>query len=132
MFGGIVNDNLVFPVIDLIRREMRDRGCGLDGMPSVKLYREHPIDDEIVTAATLKYESGTIEEIILHRGSDDVSTYPEGLKPRHPDYEFCQLWRLTKVSIIYVSPGGDPIAQYLIGLFYEKRGLLDYTTVDRK
>lgn len=131
MFGGVVNDNLVFPIIDLIRREMRDKGNGMDGMPSVKLYREHPMDDEIMTSATLTYESGMVEEIGLTRGSDDVSTYPEGLKPRHPDYKFCQLWRLTQVSIIYVNPGGEPIAQYQIGLFYDKRGLLDHTTVNR-
>lgn len=131
MFGGIVNDNIVFPVLDLIRRELRDKGCEMTGIPSVRLYREHPLDDEIVTSATLTYESGFIEEIGLTRGSDDESTYPEGLKPRHPDYKFCQLWRLTQVGITYVNKGGDPIARYLIGLFYDKRGLLESTTVNR-
>ena len=131
MFGGVVNDNIVFPVLDLIRREIRDKGVDFNGIPSVRLYREHPLDDEIVTTATLTYESGLIEEITLTRGSDDESTYPEGLKPKHPDYEFCRLWRLTQVGITYVNKGGEPIGRYLIGLFYDKRGLLERTSVNR-
>lgn len=131
MFGGIVNDNIVFPVLDLIRREIRDRGYDLGGIPAVVLYREHPLDDEIVTSATLTYESNIVEEIVLTRGSDDESTYPEGLKPRDPDYTYCQLWRLTKVNMSYVNPGGELIVGYVIGLYYDKRGLLERTTVSR-
>jgi hypothetical protein len=126
--GGIVNDNIVFPVLDLIRKEMKE--FGLDhGIPSVKLYRDHPMDDEIVTAAELTYESGLVEEVILIRGSDDESTYPEGLKPNHPDYEYCKYWRLTSVTISYYNKGMNFQQRYEIKLNYDKRGLLASTVV---
>lgn len=128
--GGIVNDNIVFPVLDLIRREMKDSGYEF-GIPSVVLYRDHPLDDEIVTAAELTYESGLVEEIILVRGSDNESTYPEGLKPNHPDYEYCKYWRLTSVIISYYDKGSNSQRRYEIYLNYDKRGLLESTTVNK-
>lgn len=127
--GGIVNDNIVFPVLDLIRKEVSEQ-MGVDhGIPSVILYRDHPLDDEVVTAAELTYESGLVEEIILMRGSDDESTYPEGIKPNHPDYEFCKYWRLTSLTLSYYNKGENTQRRYEIDLHYDKRGLLESTTV---
>ncbi len=128
--GGIVNDNIVFPVLDLIHKEMKEQGVDF-GIPSVILYRDHPLDDEIVTAAELTYESGLVEEILLTRGSDDESTYPEGLKPSHPDYNFCKYWRLTAVSISYYNKGENAQRRYEIDLHYDKNGLLASTTVTK-
>ena len=130
MHGGIVNDNIVFPVLDLIRKEMKEQGVDF-GIPSVILYRDHPLDDEVVTAAELTYETGLVEEIILTRGSDDVATYPEGLKPNHPDYKYCKYWRLVAVSIAYFNKGENAQRRYEIELNYDKRGLLESTTVTR-
>lgn len=128
IYGGIVNDNIVFPVLDLIRKEVKEFGID-HGIPSVKLYRDHPLDAEVVTAVELTYESGLVEEIILIRGSDDESTYPEGLKPTHPDYEYCKYWRLTGVTISYYNKGTNFQQRYEIDLIYDKKGLLDSTTV---
>ena len=130
MHGGIVNDNIVFPVLDLIRKEMKEQGVDF-GIPSVILYRDHPLDDEVVTAAELTYETGLVEEIILTRGSDDVATYPKGLKPNHPDYKYCKYWRLVAVSIAYFNKGENAQRRYEIELNYDKRGLLESTTVTR-
>ena len=128
--GGIVNDNIVFPVLDLIRKELKVFDVD-HGIPSVILYRDHPLDDEIVTAAELTYESGLVEEIILIRGSDDESTYPEGIKPNHPDYEYCKYWRLTSVTISYYNKGENTQRRYEIDLNYDRRGLLESTTVTK-
>lgn len=128
MQGGIVNDNIVFPILDLIRREMKDLEVD-DGIPSVKLYREHPLDNEVVTAAELTYESGLVVEIILIRGSDDESTYPEGIKPNSLEYEYCKYWRLTTVILSFYGKGKNSQRRYEIHLNYDKRGLLESTTV---
>ena len=129
--SGIVNDNIVFPVLDLIKQEMKNK-IGTDhGMSSVILYREHPLDDEVVTSAELTYEDGLVEEIILNRGSDDETTYPEGLTPNHPDYDYCKYWRLTSVIISYFWHGEDSAGSYTIGLSYNKKGLLESTTVTK-
>lgn len=131
MVGGIVNDNIVFPVLDLIRKEMKSQGYRFDGIPSVILHRDHPLDRYIVTAANLMYESGLEEEIILSRGSDDETTYPEGVEVGHPEYEFCRYWRLTEVTITYFRQGEELIESYTIRLFYNKDGLLESTDVSR-
>jgi len=131
MQGGIVNDNIVFPVLDLIRKEMKNQGFEFIGIPSVILYRDHPMDDEVVTAAELTYESGLVEEIILMRGSDDEETYPEGVKSNNPDYDFCRYWRLTSVTITYYNKGENLQRRYDIDLHYDKKGLLVSTTVTK-
>ena len=131
MYGGIVNDNIVFPVLDLIRKEMKDQ-YGVDhGIPSVILYRDHPLDDEVVTAAKLTYESGLVEEIVLSRGSDNISTYPEGITSKHPDYAYCKYWRLTSVMLSYFNHGEDSASKYTIDLNYDKKGLLQNTVVTK-
>lgn len=63
--AGIVNENIVFPVLDLIHRELRkysstsnSNSSPLEGEPSVTLYREHMQDPDRVTGADLFYESG--------------------------------------------------------------------------
>lgn len=131
MNGGVVNDNVVFPVLDLIRKELKTSGASFDGIPSVTLYRDHPLDEYVVTGATMIYESGMIEEVGLTRGSDDESTYPEGVDESHHDYTYCKLWRLTTVYLSYLNKGGDPIAQYIINLAYDKKGLLESTSVQK-
>lgn len=129
MQGGIVNDNIVFPVLDLIRQELRDQGKIDHGVPSIVLYRDHPLDDEIVTSAKLTYESGLVEEIILSRGSDDESTYPEGVKQGDHEYNYCKYWRLTSVVFSYFKHDEDPGRSYTIDLNYDKKGLLKSTTI---
>jgi len=132
LFGGNVNDNIVFPVLDLIRQQVKERAnVDLKGMPSIKLYRDHPLDDEVVTAVELTYENGLVEEIILVRGSDDDSTFPEGVNLNHPDYNYYKYWRLTSVLISYFNKGENAQRKYEISLIYDKRGLLQGTTLTK-
>lgn len=137
--AGLVNDNIVFPVLDLIKDAIRDHlikyhmeeGDPFQGTPSVELFREHPLDDEKVTGATLTYESEYALDIVLEYGSDDESTYPEGVDSSHDDYEYYRYWRLTSVTTALISPAGEELVSYNIGLNYDKRGLLTGTTVAR-
>lgn len=129
MFGGVVNDNIVFPVLDLIKRELNSQGYNFDGIPSVNLYRDHPLDNTRVTSIDLIYESGVRETIILGLGSEDIYSYPKDVTPNSHDYEFFRYYRLNEVTVTYYNKGGGVIANYKIGLNYDYNGLLVGTSI---
>lgn len=136
--AGIVNENIVFPVLDLIRAELRKLHLSekviqdpFEGIPSVTIFREHPLDPEVVTGAELLYDSLYVMDIYLKFGSEDESTYPDGVDINHHDYDYYRNWRLTHVTTSVLDPNGDTIITYHISLNYDNRGFLTGTTVSR-
>lgn len=130
MVGAIPNENIIYPIIDLIRREVRNfTGLSDDDIPDVTLYRNHPMDEEVLTAVDLDYANGFSEHIVLGLGSEDESTYPEGIKANEIDYY--KHFRLTSVSITVFNPSGLVVKEYIIRLNYDNKGLLKGTTVIR-
>ena len=71
---GINDNTLVHGVIDLIDQRLRNSlppGPAKEkweGTPSVILFREHPLDDWVLTSAKLIYPSGYTALIVLNRG----------------------------------------------------------------
>lgn len=126
MIGPKSNQNIIYPVLDLIRREIAALSGDL-GIASVKLHRNHPIDPETVTSADLFYLSGEHHHVALTLGSTDESTFPSRMTKA--DYEFCRFFRLNSVLISHVSNGGGNVGGYIIDLYYDKNGLLDRTNV---
>lgn len=131
--AGLVNDNIVFPVLDLIRAEMRKMDTNyVDpflGYPSVELYREHQLDPERVTGAQMVYESGYIVDVFMKFGSDDETTYPDNVSSY--DYDYYKYFRLTETTLVTLNPDGDTVASYNIVLNYNNIGLLTGTDVSR-
>lgn len=130
---GIIDNNLVYPILDLIHREMRKFQNSEEdlGVPTVTLYRDDPHDPDRVTGASLYYESGHTMEISLSFGTDDDSALPEGVTPGHPEYEYYKYHRLSKVSVTMLNPDGVEIDSYVISLNYDNRGLLVNTDLLR-
>lgn len=140
--AGIANDYLIYPILDLVRDEIRknnlkqstmgSEGDPFEGTPNVVLERTDPFDSEILTRVYMTYPSGYFVDILLIRGTDDWSTIPPEVDKNHPDYEYYLYWRLTKVLIRYMSsPAEEPLLTEAISLNYDDRGLLIGTTVDR-
>lgn len=77
---GSVNESLVYPIIDLIHRELRRHALNqgyyssdkdfFDDIPSVRLYREHELSDAIVTRVEMNYhnEPFSIKIFLLYGG----------------------------------------------------------------
>lgn len=131
--SGIVNDNVVFPVIDLIRRELKKRENidPFNGVPSVNLFRDHPLDDEKVTSAEMSYESGYTVNVYMEFGIKDSSELPDGVSVQDPGYDYYANWRLRSVNITALNPEGYSVSSYDIFLIYDKKGLLTNTRVRR-
>lgn len=136
--AGIVNENIVFPVLDLIHREINKymsinnmEGNPFDGEPSVTLYREHPMDAERVTGADMLYESMWKISIWMKFGSEDDTGFPAGVGYAHPDYSYYKYFRLTQVTARTFNPGGESVVTYHIGLNYDDEGRLTGTSVNR-
>lgn len=137
--AGLANDYLIYPILDLIRDEMRKSNvtnisAGSDpfaGTPSVSLWRDHPLDVDKVTGADMFYESGYKVELYLTFGTTDVSDIPPEIEPTHPDYDFYRYHRLTRVTTLALSPDFTPLYTYNISLNYNDKGLLTGTTVNR-
>ncbi|MEK5060929.1 MULTISPECIES: hypothetical protein [unclassified Paenibacillus] len=136
--AGIVNDNIVFPVLDLIHREIRKytsihniEGNPLEGEPSVTLFREHPMDTERVTGADMIYESTWRVSIWMKFGSEDDTGFPVGVGYTHPDYSYYKYFRLTQVTSRTFDASGESVLTYHIGLNYDDEGRLTGTSVNR-
>lgn len=134
---GIIQDNLLFPILDLIRSEIQKNnnaqadvmvaGDPFGGTPSVTMYREHPLDPEVVTGATLKYnDSGYSQEIFLYFGLDSVD-----ISPDDPNYDYVRSWILRSVRINSISNEGKLIQSVHISLNYDSNWRLTGTTVAR-
>lgn len=136
--AGIVNENIVFPVLDLIHRELRKFSSTnnsslspLEGEPSVTLYREHTQDPDRVTGADLFYESEWKVSIWMKFGSEDEESFPSSVGYDHPDYEYYKYYRLTQVTARTFDAGGDEMSSYNIVLNYDEEGRLTGTSVHR-
>ncbi|WP_427052005.1 hypothetical protein [Paenibacillus sp. TC-CSREp1] len=136
--AGIVNENIVFPVLDLIHRELRKFSSTnsssvspLEGEPSVTLYREHIQDPDRVTGADLIYESQWKVSIWLQFGSEDEDDFPSTVGYDHPDYEFYRYYRLTQVTARTFDAEGEAVFTYSIVLIYDDEGRLTGTNVNR-
>lgn len=140
--AGIANDYLIYPILELVRDEIRKSnlkqsttgsdGDLFEGTPTVALERSHPLDPEVVTRAYLTYTSGYYVDILIVRGTDDWSTIPPEVDSSHPDYNYYFMWRLTQVVLRYMSsPNEEPLLTEAIRLNYDDKGLLIGTTVDR-
>lgn len=133
---GISNESLIYPVLDLVRAEIKKYiketdSDPFDGIPSVSLIRDYPFDEELVTGAELYYESGYRVLILFRRGTDDESKIPESIDENHPEYEYyVSIW-LTEVYIIFYDADDNVIANYVISLNYNEKGLLEGTSVTR-
>lgn len=78
-----VNDNLIFPVLDLIEREVNKKlmskstldeatvGDPFEGIPHVVLFREDDIDPDMLTKVELIYPSNYEKHIFLMRGLNE-------------------------------------------------------------
>ncbi|PYE51409.1 hypothetical protein HUB98_05330 [Paenibacillus barcinonensis] len=136
--AGIVNENIVFPVLDLIHRELRKFSSTnsssvspLEGEPSVTLYREHIKDPDRVTGADLIYESQWKVSIWLQFGSEDEDDFPSSVGYDHPDYEYYRYYRLTQVTARTFDAEGEAMFTYNIALNYDDEGRLTGTNVHR-
>lgn len=136
--AGIANDYLIYPILDLIRAEVRKSNTvgsteidPFAGEPSVLLFRDNAADPERVTGANIDYESGYAVQVFMTFGSEDATTYPINIGPDDPDWEYFTTWRLTNVTSVALNPSFEPLVTYSISLNYDGRGLLMGTTVDR-
>lgn len=140
--AGIVNDNLIYPILDLIQREIRvalanqqlnNGGSYSDpdytpveistdpfaGIPSVVLERNHPNDSSktILTKVTMTYSSFYRIEIGLEYGVNSLNT------------SFA--WALTKVIVSALDPFNTLVVKYEISLSYSQDNILQSTSVQR-
>ncbi|NGQ95320.1 hypothetical protein G3578_09150 [Brevibacillus sp. SYP-B805] len=133
----MINDNLIFPILDLIRQEIRKASIAGDavreggdgggtsslfdpfsGIPSVILERNQPNDTYrvMLSKATMVYESNWVVEW-------------EPMFGYHP--QTGSAWALTEVKLTAKNPQNEAVAIYSISLNYDKRGLLESTSVHR-
>lgn len=129
--AGIAGENMVFPILDLIEQKLQDFGVGdkdiFLGYPSIQLIRGHPMDEDRLTSAIMRYDSGYIMEVQLTHGSDDETTYPTDMEIPYFDYEYYKYFRLTEVMLLLSKESGSTVATYHIVLNYNSKGLLDST-----
>lgn len=115
-----VNDNIIFPILDLIKQEVYKAQYinPFEGVPSVVLRREHPEDSSkvIVTGATLTYHSGYVVHINLFFGA---MGNPYILDRVHMECYDLNSQHLKKVYA------------YNTSLYRDERGLLTHTRVDK-
>jgi len=138
---GIVQDNLMFPILELIRDEIRrydqrqtNVSGGADpfeGTPSSTLYREHPADPDVLTRVFLEYPSGYTVDIILSHGLDDGELLPLGFDESHPDWEFVTQWKLSKVRATAFNTEGNIVSVIQVKLNYDDSWRLIGTTAYR-
>lgn len=73
--AGVVNESEVYPIIDLIQREIRKwlkkQGKDddpFDDIPSVRIYRESPLSSAIITRVELRYSGPYKIKLYLYYG----------------------------------------------------------------
>jgi len=134
----MINDNIIFPILDLIRQEIRKAsirgdavsepgGGGVDappffdpfsGIPSVVLERQQSNDtyQVMLSKVSMIYETNWVVELELVFGNNPQTG---------------SAWTLTEVLLTAKNPANEAVANYSISLNYDKRGLLESTTVRR-
>lgn len=122
--AGIINDQLIFPILDLIQREINKSMAGIEvtsgqgggplsGIPSVVLERKHPADtsNTILTRAVAYYPNGFTMDVGL--------IYDDS-------------WVLQMVTVAVLNPGKKPVEVYDIILRRDDRGILVAADVEQK
>lgn len=85
---NFTNSNDIFPIIDLIRREMSKQGLYSTGndlaiiskdkrepnVIDIEVFRELPNNPELVTKVIYSYDNGTIEKLTLERDESLIVT----------------------------------------------------------
>jgi hypothetical protein len=139
--AGIVQDNLMFPILELIKDELRkysqtttavaSGGDPFGGTPEVTLYRTHPLDFDKVTGANMQYDTGYSQEIYLSFGIEDYTELPVEFDPEDNNWEYVTQWLLRRVIAVSVSPTGETIASVQIRLNYDSKWRLTGTSVSK-
>lgn len=130
---GIAQDYLIYPILDIVRQELRRHGSrttnvinlSLDETPSVEIVRGHPLDAKAIVGAFLYYSSGTTVQIDLNRGAE------EEIDPSHPDYDYLTNWRLSSVTVTTYDSSDNVALTLVIRLNYDSEGLFHSTEVLR-
>ncbi|BAU28166.1 hypothetical protein DFP93_101243 [Aneurinibacillus soli] len=124
--AGIVNDYLIYPVLDLIKAgvkdamsNVKDAEDGIDffnGIPSVELIRDHPNDSSktFLTQVIQTYENGYVMSVRLLYG-DDSSPYHK--------------WRLSGVISSLMNEEGELVLQHELVLLYGERNEVKFADV---
>ncbi|GEA16764.1 hypothetical protein E308F_30100 [Moorella sp. E308F] len=132
--AGVTHDYLIYPILELIHNEIRKINSSEDSVgdiAAITLHRDHPADQDKVTAVDFVYDDGRTTSVYLQYGSEDASTYPVGITPDSLDYTYYLMWRLTGVILSNFDPSGNLLSRYRIGLLYDAKGLLVGTEVNR-
>lgn len=112
----IVNENLVYSILDLVRKELKkdhsDHGSStpFNDVPSAVLFREHPQSDVVVTKVELNYSGDYLAQVHLIYGG------------------MGNPFILDRVALIGYKYGDDEeleeLIRYYIILSRDERGLL--------
>ncbi|MCR8843928.1 hypothetical protein NQ117_09530 [Paenibacillus sp. SC116] len=131
---GIIQDNILFPILELVRSEVRKQqniqnvqeGDPFAGTPSVALYRDHPADLDKLTGALLSYPSGYMLDLYLSFGLDPVEYE---IYDNDPNWIFVTEQLLAEISIIVINPEQEAVKNEEIRLHYDNRWNLIGTSV---
>lgn len=126
---SIFNRDAAYPVIDLIRRELRRRKPELvpqlDKEPQLKVHRGNPKDIYEVTDVVEDYGEFQLAYSI-GRGYVIPTTYTTPVSNYRRKYENEERVNTIVVSLII---GGNTTKAYAIGLNYDGNGLFDNSNV---
>jgi NhaP-type Na+/H+ and K+/H+ antiporter len=131
--SGVVNDYLIYPILDLIKagvqnssggiieseRETNDDFDPFTGIPSIELIRNHPDDwsKTFLTRVIQTYETGYVVEVGLIYGDNATSSQDK--------------WRLNAVTASLTDDEGELLLLYHITLHYgRERNELERTEVE--
>lgn len=125
--AGIVNDYLIYPVLDLIRAGVKEAVTNIaddrdgieffSGIPSIELIRDHPDDSSktFLTQVIQTYDNGYVMNVRLIYGEGAISPYHK--------------WRLSSVITSLTDEGGELLLQHETTLHYGERNEVEYTEV---
>jgi hypothetical protein len=128
---SIFNNNSTYPVIDLIRRELRKQGMSddkisfdLDKSPNVSIYRNNPDDKYTVTDVVEDYGDFKVAYSIGRGYLNPVvdPTIPVG------ELDFMNKERVNSIGVSLIISDKTTKA-YTIGLNYDGNGLITGTQV---
>lgn len=140
VMAGIIQDNMMFPILELIRGEIRkslqsqattSEADPFEGVPSASLYREHPLDPDILTRVHLEYPSGYVVDVYLYHGFEDISELPDGFNESDHDWEYVTKWMLRSVRVTSLNTEEEIVMSLNIRLIYDSRWLLTETEVNK-
>ncbi|MBO9598580.1 MAG: hypothetical protein J7559_12290 [Cohnella sp.] len=132
--AGIIQDNMIFPILELIRNEIRKNNQFInqatatsdpfEGNPSIQLYRDHPLDLDKITGARLMYPSGYTQDVFMFFGTEEAD-------PGRSDYDYIRSWLLRSVRLHSMDTDGGLIESLHIRLNYDHDWRLTGTSVSR-